>query len=261
MRQLILVFLLIAGMFSHAGAQDLSLYEKRTFISPEGDTLPYRILYPENYDRGKKYPLVLFLHGAGERGNDNELQLVHGSKLFLADSNRRKYPAIVIIPQCPLNVAWSSVSVDRQKQPMEFHFSYKNPLSAPLRSAIALTQSLINSESVDAKRVYITGLSMGGMGTYEAVYHMPKLFAAAAPICGGGDAASYTRKTAKVPFWIFHGDADAVVNVQLSRDMVARLKELKGKVKYTEYPGVNHNSWDNAFAEPDFLAWIFAQHR
>ncbi|ULQ54231.1 prolyl oligopeptidase family serine peptidase [Flavihumibacter fluvii] len=261
MRSCLLIFFLCTALLRESYAQDLSLFEKKVFVSTKGDTLLYRILYPENYDRSKTYPLVMFLHGAGERGNDNEAQLMHGSKLFLADSNRKNFPAIVVFPQCPLNIAWSSVNVDRTKQPLEFRFDYKQPQTAPMRSVLALTQELIASESVNKKRVYITGLSMGGMGTFEAVYHMPALFAAAAPICGGGDGASYNRKTAKVPFWIFHGDADPVVNAQLSRDMVERLKKLKGKVKYSEYPGVGHNSWDNAFAEPGFLAWMFAQSK
>ncbi len=261
MRLRVLFLFIFITMVSTAFAQDLSLFEKKVFISPQGDTLPYRILFPENYDRSKSYPLVMFLHGAGERGNDNEAQLTHGSILFLADSNRKNYPAIVVFPQCPLNIAWSSVQIDRTKQPLEFGFDYKKPQTAPMRSVIALTKALIANESVNRKKVYITGLSMGGMGTFEAVYHMPVLFAAAAPICGGGDGPSYNRKTAKVPFWIFHGDADPVVNVKLSREMVARLQQLKGKVKYTEYPGVAHDSWNNAFAEPGYLAWMFAQSK
>ena len=102
---------------------------------------------------------------------------------------------------------------------------------------------------------------MGGMGTFEAVYREPKLFAAAAPICGGGDTKAYSKQSARVPFRIFHGADDAVVAVNLSRDMVGRLKELNASVQYIEYPGVNHNSWDNAFAEPDFLGWFFAKMR
>lgn len=260
MNRLLLLLFFIA-LIPAAEAQDLSLFQKKVYISAQGDTLPYRILYPENYDQKRTYPMVMFLHGAGERGNDNEAQLTHGAKLFLADSNRRNFPAIVVFPQCPLNVAWSSVSVDRTKQPLEFSFNYKNPQTGPMRAMLALTKELIKKEAVNSNRVYITGLSMGGMGTFEAVYHMPNLFAAAAPICGGGDAASYNKKTVKVPFWIFHGDADPVVNVKLSHDMVDRIKELKGSVKYSEYPGVGHNSWDNAFAEPGYLDWMFGHSK
>ncbi|MBC6489755.1 prolyl oligopeptidase family serine peptidase [Flavihumibacter stibioxidans] len=256
----VILFLLVSVM--PARSQDYSLFEKRSFISSRGDTLPYRILYPENYDRSIKYPVVLFLHGAGERGNDNEKQLVHGGKLFLADSNRKKFPAIVIFPQCPENNYWARAKINRNVTPYEIGFDYTGPVSGPLNAALELTRQLLSEESADKRRVYITGLSMGGMGTFEAVYRAPKLFAAASPICGGGDPKAYNKKTAKVPFRIFHGAADAVVNVQLSRDMVNRLKELKARrFSYTEYPGVNHNSWDNAFAEPDFLAWLFLQKR
>ncbi|MBL7748170.1 MAG: phospholipase, partial [Chitinophagaceae bacterium] len=111
------------------------------------------------------------------------------------------------------------------------------------------------------KKCYITGLSMGGMGTFELVYRFPKLFAAAMPICGGGDAIHYDKRVKKVSFWVFHGAVDAVVSVKESIAMVNKLKELKAAVTYTEYPDVNHNSWDNAFAEPTFLSWMFSHKR
>lgn len=261
MQRLIIAFLLSWVFLTGVVAQDTNLFEKKLFISSKGDSLPYRILYPENYDPAKKYPLVLFLHGAGERGNDNEKQLVHGSKLFLADSNRSRYPAIVVFPQCPENSFWAAVKVNREKQPFEINFNYGAEMTAPLRSVTELTKQLIKEAGVHKKKVYITGLSMGGMGTFEMVYREPKLFAAAAPICGGGDIASYNKKTAKVPFWVFHGADDSVVDAKLSRQMVDRLKALNADVEYSEYPGVNHNSWDNAFAEPQFLSWMFSQRK
>jgi predicted peptidase len=238
-------------------AQD-SLYQKKIFNASNGLALPYRILLPADYNPQKKYPLVLFLHGAGERGNDNEKQLVHGAKLFLTDANRKNFPAIVVAPQCPTDNYWGSVTVDRNTSPFTLSFDYSRPETTALSAAIELVKKLIAEEGVDKKRIYITGLSMGGMGTFEAVYRYPKLFAAAAPICGGGDAARYTKQTAKIPFWVFHGDQDAVVSVKESHAMVAKLKSLKAVVKYTEYGGVNHNSWDNAFAEPDFMRWLFS---
>ena len=102
---------------------------------------------------------------------------------------------------------------------------------------------------------------MGGMGTFESVYRYPDLYAAALPICGGGDTLHYDTRIAKTKFWVFHGAADAVVNVALSQQMVQKLKDLKVPVNYSEYPGVNHNSWDNAFAEPDYLRWMFSNKR
>jgi predicted peptidase len=238
-------------------AQDFSLFEKRIFVSSKGDSLPYRILFPEGYDKTKKYPLVLFLHGGGERGTDNEKQLTHGVKLFLTPENRKNYPCIVIAPQCMVDSYWPSAKYDRTQRPLNIEFNYNNPVTKALDATTELTKRIIKTESVDKKKVYITGLSMGGMGTFEMVYRNPKLFAAAAPICGGGDANAYSKKQTRTRYWIFHGDSDVVVEVKHSRAMYDRLQALKANVHYTEYPGVNHNSWDNAYAEPDFLAWMF----
>ncbi len=253
---LLLVLLLL--VFVDLKSQDLTLYNKEIYTSPSGEQLPYRILYPKNYDQSKKYPLVLLLHGGGERGNDNEKQLAHGAKLFLTDENRDNFPAIVIVPQCPTDSYWASVNLDRSTSPITLGFDYTRPVTPPLKNAIDLVQKLSNEEGVDKKRIYITGLSMGGMGTFEAVYRYPKLFSAAVPICGGGDTSLYDKRVKKIPFRVFHGDADAVVGVNESRQMVKKLESLKVNVFYKEYPGVNHNSWDNAFAEPDFLSWMFS---
>lgn len=236
-------------------------FEKKEYNYAEGKVLPYRILYPENYDKSKKYPLVLFLHGAGERGNDNEKQLVHGSKLFLDAVSRKKFPAIVIFPQCPANSFWASIKIDTSVRPRVLAFDYTGEANWPLTAANELVHKIVSEEGVDERRIYVAGLSMGGMGTFEAVYRNPTLYAAALPICGGADLNSYGSWTGKTPFWIFHGDADPVVTVKLSRDATEKLKSIKANVKYTEYPGVNHNSWDNAFAEPDFLKWMFGQKK
>jgi predicted peptidase len=236
-------------------------YQKKEFAFAEGKTLPYRILYPENYDKAKKYPLILFLHGAGERGSDNERQLFWGAKLFLKDENRKNFPAIVVLPQCPSESLWPAAKVDTTKHPVKIDFDYTAEPNWPLIASNELVKRIANDEAVDKSRIYITGLSMGGMGTFESVYRYPDLYAAAMPICGGGDVSHYDKRVSKVPFWIFHGDADAVVDVKLSRDMVAKLKILKAEVKYSEYPGVNHNSWENAFAEPEYLSWMFSHKR
>jgi predicted peptidase len=243
-------------------APDASLkpYVRKEF-ELAGNVLPYRILYPDNYDKSKKYPLILFLHGAGERGNDNDKQLVHGAKLFLKDENRRAFPAIILVPQCPGDSYWASVQVDRSTQPFKINFDYNAPPQWPLVAANELVKKISNEEAVDKSRIYITGLSMGGMGTFESVYRYPDLYAAALPICGGGDANAYDKRVKKTAFWLFHGADDAVVDVKLSRDMLAKLKSMKVESKYSEYPGVNHNSWDNAFADPVFLEWMFKHKR
>ena len=259
MKYLSIFLMILSATIAHA--QDFSAFEKREFKGQDGAVLPYRILYPENYDATKKYPLVLFLHGGGERGNDNEKQLAHGARVFLKPENRRAFPAIVIAPQCPEDSYWASVKFERTKYPLELDFNYEYQIPKGLKLAIALTDDIIQKEAVDAKRVYITGLSMGGMGTLEAVYRFPGKFAAAAVVCGGGDVDAFTKKQAKIPFWLFHGDVDAVIAVENSRNMVAQLKELGADVKYTEYEGVNHNSWENAYAEPELLPWLFSKSR
>ena len=239
--------------------QALNIYERKEFVF-NGNKLPYRILYPVNFDKTKKYPLLLFLHGAGERGKDNEKQLMHGSKLFITDENRKNFPAIIIFPQCPEESFWAAAKIDRSVQPYKIDFDYNAQPTWPLAAANELVKKTINEGSVDKSKVYITGLSMGGMGTFESVYRNPDMYAAALPICGGGDVKNYDKRVAKTAFWVFHGAADAIVNVKLSQQMVDKLKALKAEVKYSEYPGVNHNSWDNAFAEKDYLNWML-QHK
>jgi predicted peptidase len=234
------------------------IYQKKEYTYADGKSLPYRILYPENYDKSKKYPLLLFLHGAGERGNDNEKQLTHGAKLFIRDENRKNFPAIIVFPQCPQESFWAVTKIDRNVQPFKIDFDYAAEANWPLQAANDLVRKIVKEEAVDKSRVYITGLSMGGMGTFESVYRNPELYAAALPICGGGDVNHYDKRITKTAFWVFHGAADAVVDVKLSQEMVEKLKSLKAKVKYSEYPGVNHNSWDNAFAEPEYLLWMFS---
>lgn len=243
---------------------DLELYQKKEYTYAADKILPYRILYPESYDKsvkGKKYPLILFLHGGGERGSDNEKQLMHGAALFAEKNNRINFPAIVVAPQCPADKYWATSTIDRTTSPLKIEFDYTKEPNWNLIAANELIKKLAKEERVDPSRIYVTGLSMGGMGTYESIYRYPDLYAAALPICGGGDLKLYDKRVNKTPFWIFHGDADVVVDVNLSRKMNEKLKSLGAVVKYTEYPGVNHNSWDNAFADPEYLKWMMTQKR
>ncbi|MEM8526218.1 MAG: prolyl oligopeptidase family serine peptidase [Bacteroidota bacterium] len=251
--------LLLHFLFSNFFAQNLSLFEERIYENENGSTLPYRILYPENYDKGKSYPLLLFLHGAGERGDDNEVQLVHGSKLFTDTENRKKYPAIVVFPQCPKEDYWARV--DRSEDRKVWHYPFYDTPTQPLANVIQLLEQLLTEEAIDENRVYVSGLSMGGMGTFELLAHRPDLFAAATPICGGGNLTLAERYAHSTDFWIFHGDADTVVPVELSRKMNKRLHSLGANVQYSEYKGVNHNSWENAFAEPNYLKWLFSKRK
>ena len=198
--------------------------------------LPYRMLSPKAVAADIKYPLVIFLHGAGERGTDNKIQLEHGMNDFASDAIMEKYPAYVVAPQCPPERKW--VEVDWT---LESHTIPDEP-SVPLAATFALIETLRQELPIDDRRIYLTGLSMGGYGTWDALARKPDLFAAAAPICGGGDPA-VAAKFKHVPLWAFHGDQDTAVKPKRSREMIEALKAAGGTPKYTEYPGVGHDSW------------------
>ena len=238
-------------------SQDLSLFQKKWMVQG-GDTLPYRLLLPENYDHTKKYPVIFFLHGAGERGNDNEKQLVHGAKVFLRDSIREKFPAIVIFPQCNTNSYWSNVLRVYDDKTRIFHFVKDEKPTRYMQLLNQLVKYVMGTYPVNEKQVYAGGLSMGGMGTFELVYRNPGLFAAAFPICGGANTGT-AKYMKNVSWWIFHGAKDDVVPPSHSEKMVESLKKAKAKVKFTLYPEANHNSWDPAFAEPKLFDWLFMQ--
>lgn len=250
------LFVILMSISATKG-QDTTLFEKGTHVH-QGQALPYRILYPEDYDTTKTYPVVFFLHGAGERGDDNQKQLAHGSKLFLDKENRRKHPAIVVFPQCPSDSYWSNVEIiTNESGKREFYFRTEGDPTAAMQTLVHLVGHILKTESIDLNRVYLGGLSMGGMGTYELLRRQPDLFAAAFAICGG-DHPVNTRYYQHVPLWIFHGEKDDVVPPENSAILVNSLQELGADPKYKFYPDANHNSWDPAFAEPDLLSWLFS---
>lgn len=235
-------------------ADNRDRFEARVFTGADGGKLNYRLLKPKDYDPNRKYPLVLFLHGAGERGDDNAKQLVHGANDFASDEVMAKYPAFFVAPQCPTGQKWVEVDWGADSHTMP-----KEP-SQPLGLTKAALAALEKEFSIDADRVYVTGLSMGGYGSWDAIQRWPKVFAAAAPVCGGGDPAG-AKAMASIPIWAFHGSADTAVKPQRSRDMIAAIKAAGGSPKYTEYPGVGHNSWAQTYSNPEFYAWLFAQKR
>jgi predicted peptidase len=260
MKRISLAILLLIFFGASTFAQNLALFEKHWLIQ-NTDTLPYRLLLPENYDASKKYPLIFFMHGAGERGNDNEKQLVHGAGLFLREDVRKDFPAIIVFPQCPTNSFWSSVKIDTDKSgKRSFGFNKNAEPSIAMKMVNDLLHQIIKHYPIHKKKVYVGGLSMGGMGTFELAWRNPKLFAAAFPICGGGDPAT-AKSIRKIEWWVFHGAKDDVVPPSYSETMVNALKAARANVKFTLYPDANHNSWDPAFAEPQLLPWLFAQKR
>ena len=253
MKHLNLLF--VCFIFNSLNSQELKLYEKENFVY-ENDTLNYRILKPLNYNPNKQYPVHLFLHGSGERGNDNSSQLTHGGKLFLKKENREKYNSWVIFPQCSENDRWPSLSSD------QWNNSFDNKISKPNKSlglVIRLMDEFIEKKQVDKHRIYVSGLSMGGMGTFEILFRRPNMFAAATPICGNGIPQLAKLYANKVPVWIFHGSDDNVVSPKYSLAMAKAIIEAGGSPKMTLYENTGHGSWNNAFAEKDFLKWIHSK--
>ena len=259
--KLISLFILTAISYSVSYAQNNTLFAKKLFIQ-KTDTLPYRILLPDNYKPENKYPLIIFLHGSGERGNDNEKQLIHGAELFLRDSIRKKYPAIVVFPQCNENSYWSNVNIvtDTVNGKRIFQFSVNSKPTVAMKLLLNLMDDLRHKYSIQKKKIYITGLSMGGMGAFEMVRRKPNLFAAAMPICGAANPAT-AKDILKTKWWIFHGEKDDVVNPQYSKDMANAILNEGGSAILTIYPNANHNSWDSAFAENNFMQWMFGNHK
>lgn len=251
----ILLFFLSITAF----AQDLSLYKKEAFVA-NSDTLKYRILYPKNFDSGKKYPVILFLHGRGESGNDNEKQLTHGGKLFLDDNFRKSNEVITIFPQCAENSYWANVEIEAVNTKRFFTFVKGGQPTKAMKLLIQFTDQFFKNNFVDPTRIYVGGLSMGGMGTFEILRRKPKTFAAAFAICGG-DNVQNVKKYKNIPLWIFHGGLDDVVSPQFSYGIYRELKKLGNEPKFTVYLKANHNSWDSTFAEPNLLPWLLSHKK
>lgn len=226
-------------------------------VTIAGVAYPYEIYVPASYSTAQQWPVILFLHGAGERGGDRLLQTSNalGAAIRRAPS---AYPAIVVLPQVPNDSSWVGI---------------------PSQVAMTALDNTMAEFRIDPDRVYVTGLSMGGNGTWHLAYNNPGRFAAIAPICGfvtplvgkrwkaavpmdtGDPYETLARRIAKVPTWIFHGEIDGNVPVEQSRLAAEAIRKAGGDVKYTEFLGMDHNVWDATYASPQFISWLFAQRR
>jgi predicted peptidase len=234
-------------------AEDISPYQEMT-VAREGQSYRYRLLRPTNTTA--KFPLVLFLHGAGERGTDNSAQLKFLPTALATPELREKFPCFVLAPQCAPDQQWVNAPWGaKQCSPMAA------APSVMLANAIAALEQTRKDPQVDPTRIYLTGISMGGFGTWELAMRHPEWFAAAAPVCGGGDEANAALLKA-VPLWAFHGGADTVVWPERSQRMIDAISASGGKPKFTLLPGVGHNAWDQAYALPSgLLEWLFTQRK
>jgi predicted peptidase len=234
------VALLLSVLSSHTRADDASKtgFLTRVYKNADGKEAKYVLFVPHDYKGDKAYPTILFLHGAGERtgGKKEPVEVGIGTAI---KKHEKDFPFLVVIPQA--EKTWQAGSPDAKR-------------------ALAMLAEVEKDYKVDPKRVYLTGLSMGGFGTWSLAIAHPDKWAAIVPICGRGD----TKQAAKIkdiPCWCFHGDADNAVKVEGSRTMIAALKEAGGEPKYTEYPGVGHNSWDRAYGTKELYEWLLQQHK
>ncbi len=226
--------------------------EAKTFTAADGTEVLYRLAAPEKTEEGKAYPLVLFLHGAGERGADNKAQLKHGAMAILKGAATLDEPVYLIAPQCPKEQWWSAPRKDRLRL---LDAGGKNSL---LDAVLALVEETAKTHPIDRKRIYLTGLSMGGFGSFDMLIRSPETWAAAIPICGAGDPGK-VKNFKHVPIRIFHGGADNVVPPAGSKLMGDALENAGADVKLTLYPGVGHNSWTKTYSDPTVIQWLFSQ--
>jgi predicted peptidase len=245
--------LLAAVGQSVAGAQltkDDIEFRKEVYVSKKGDKMPYRLFVPIGYSSAKTYPLVLWLHGGEGRGNDNVRQITRGNEqgthVWISSKIQSKFPAFVLAPQCPVGENWADPE-----------------LNQPTRALELSLQILANVEkqfAIDPDRIYLVGQSMGGLGVWSLLQTRGEKWAGAV-VLAAYDNFSEPMAISRVPLWVFQGDADQVVPVDLVREMIKQLKKLNADLRYTEYHKVNHEVWNRAFAEPELVPWLSSQRR
>ena len=246
-----------AGVSMEIAPQTVERFESQSVVVSEDGmpvTFSYRLLRPE-VAAGTRRSVVLFLHGSGERGVDNVAQLSYLPAWLAEPEARAKHPCFVVAPQCRAGRMWVDVSwSDKESSPQ------RPALTTDLAAAVAALDAVLADPAADPDRVIVTGISMGGYGTWDLAARMPERFAAALPICGGGDERTAAALKA-VPIWCFHGAEDAAVPVERSRRMVAAVRQAGGEPRYTEFPGVGHDAWTPAYRDPAVLDWLFSRHR
>jgi predicted peptidase len=255
---ILLTLLLALGACAASSAQTPSkiltkddlLFHRETYADKKGNKMPYRLFVPLGYDSNQKYPLIFWLHGANGRGYDNKLQISganeNGSHLWTLPANQAQLPAFVLAPQCPDDHFWAEPEL--------------NEVSPELGMALEILATVQKEFSIDPTRIYLVGQSMGGLGVWTLLQSQPDRWAAALALCAF-DNFTNAKAITRIPLWIFQGDADMTVPVDLVRQMVKDLKKLGGQPRYTEYHKVGHEVWVKAFAEPDLVPWLAAQKR
>lgn len=240
----------LAIIISPLNAQDVvDGFHAREYRSEAGDTLRYRLFVPANKN-DKALPLVVYLHGGMGRGTDNLKQIsggnTNGTHVWIDSVVQQKHPTFVLAPQSPPSRRWSALDSE--------------DLAISARLTLEVIEVLQQEFNIDQNRVYLTGQSMGGAGTWDIIAKRPDVFAAAVPLCGRGNPSA-VKAFLDMPVWVFHGAADPLVSPTYSQEMVEALRAAGGKVKYTEYPEVKHSVWLHAYKEPELIEWLFAQKK
>lgn len=240
--RMILLALLCITSFALSGlnAAEKTGFVNKVFKNEDGHESPYVVFVPHSYDGTKEVPVILFLHGAGETKGGKMMPIDQGIATHIKGKREKSFLAIVVIPQAETR-GWQADGPNGKR-------------------AIAMLDAVMTEYKIDAKRQYLTGLSMGGFGTWSAAAAYPDRWAAIVPICGGGDP-KVAAAIKHIPCWVWHGDKDTAVRVDLSRQMVEALKKAGGEPRYTELEHIGHNSWDPAYAADDLYAWLFAQKK
>jgi len=238
-----IVALLLFDYQNNCRANDVELRTAETAFDacryedqPSGQIFSYRLLKPPLINSRSHYPLILFLHGAGGRGNDNLANMRLLAPIVTQQEFQRDFPCYVLIPQCPTNLRWESFS----------------------REVFGMLDEVMAQNKIDTNRVYLTGYSMGGQGCWHVAAMQPERFAALVSVAGRSEISLVSRLT-ELPTWVVHGDADDVVSVNYSREMVDALKAAGGNCKYTEVKGAGHDSWRQAYGPEGVFPWMFRQ--
>lgn len=247
------VLLLFLGQ-AFAAATELTKddidFRREVYVDKTGARLPYRLFVPLGYDSNRRYPLLLWLHGVDGRGSDNVRQLTHenqiGTHFWITSAVQAKFPVFVLAPQCPMGESWSDP---------EF-----NQPGRPLLLTVEILAKVQREFSIDPDRVYIAGQSMGGLGVWSLLQMYTGKWAAAI-VMSAYDTFSDVPAIARVPLWVFQGDADQSVPVDMVRSMMRQLKKAHANLRYTEYHKSDHEVWNKAFAEPELLPWLSSQKR
>jgi predicted peptidase len=251
--RLVLLCCCIVAFISACSPRRMQGISAHTFKSKQSIDMPYNIFYPKNYGK-EKVPLILWLHGSGERGDDNVSPLIHIVPYLASDIVQSRFPCVVVAPQCPKEDYWAPV------KRLEWSPVNDGAVTPAMNAVIHWLEKLLKDPHIDKSRIYVGGLSMGAFGTFDLLSRKPEWFAAAIPICGGADLTKVNNYK-HIPLWIFHGAKDPAVTVELSRQLIKVLHDSGVTPKYTEYPDGGHDVWNVAIREQELLPWLFSQRK